>query len=614
MIRRSGGRLIAVVTAGLLAAACTGAGDDGGDAGGTTVPGGIDIDDCVVVDTAVSSEKIALLQELAASFNRSEATVGDRCVGVRIQGKASGSAAQLLVEGWPDEEANGPQPEIWSPAASGWGAIVNQRLAEAGQPAIVPTDARPFMLTPLVIAMPKPMADALGYPETPIGFADIVELAKDPEGWARFGHPEWGEFRLGKTNPNFSTSGLNFTVAEYYAATGKSRGLTTEDINRPDVRQFAKDVESAVVHYGDITMTFLNNWFRADARGTALTYVSAVAIEEKSLIDYNAGNPDGELSPGEVPRAPKVPLVAIYPKEGTLFSDNPLYVLDAPWVTAEQKEAAALFEAFVQQPENQQKVLEFGFRPGNPAVPIAAPIALENGVDPDQPQAVLDVPEPAVLTGVLDNWAEDRKTAEVLLVMDVSGSMGDPAVTGGFDTKLDLAKRAAIESLDEFKDTDEVGLRIFSTNLPGSTLEEPWLDLVPVQAMRDNRERLRASIENLFPVEGTPLYAVTESSYTFMKENYEPASINAVVLLTDGVNDDGFPDDDQAELDSMLASLQSGTEGAATEPVRVFPIAYGEGADFATLRRIAEATNAAVYDASNPNTIQQVFTAVVSNF
>ena len=65
------------------------------------------------------------------------------------------------------------------------------------------------MLTPLVIAMPKPMAEALGWPDTPIGFADILALANDPQGWAKFGHPEWGPFKLGKTSPNFSTSGLN---------------------------------------------------------------------------------------------------------------------------------------------------------------------------------------------------------------------------------------------------------------------------------------------------------------------------------------------------------------------------------------------------------------------
>ena len=203
------------------------------------------------------------------------------------------------------------------------------------------------MLTPLVIAMPEPMAQALGYPDEPVGFERIIELANDPEGWASVGHPEWGPFRLGKTNPNYSTSGLNFTIAQYYAATGKTSGLTTEDLRRPEAVQFATDVESAVVHYGDITMTFLNNWFATDARGTSLTYASAVAVEEKSLIDYNLGNPDGELSPGETPREPRVPLVAIYPEEGTLFSDNPFIILDTDWVTDEQKAAAAVFEEYV---------------------------------------------------------------------------------------------------------------------------------------------------------------------------------------------------------------------------------------------------------------------------
>ena len=48
--------------------------------------------------------------------------------------------------------------------------------------------------------------------------------------------------------------------------------------------------------------------------------------------------------------------------------------------------------------------------------------------------------------------------------------------------------------------------------------------------------------------------------------------------------------------------------------MRVFTISYGADADAATLKAIAEATNAAYYDASNPATIDQVFTNVVSNF
>ena len=238
----------------------TAAGNDGGDSAPSNR---------TVVDMAVSSEKITLLNELAATFNDDKklstytgADGKEHRSFVRVKSKASGGAAQLLVDGWTDPN-DGPQPVIWSPAASSWGAIVNQRLTEAGNKTIVPAKATPFMLTPLVIAMPKPMADALGYPAKPVGYADLLALAKDPSGWASKGHPEWGTFKLGKTNPNFSTSGLSATIAQYYAATGKSSGLNLEDLKRDDVKQFSTSIESSVVHYGDITMTFLNNWFRA---------------------------------------------------------------------------------------------------------------------------------------------------------------------------------------------------------------------------------------------------------------------------------------------------------------------------------------------------------------
>jgi Ca-activated chloride channel family protein len=46
----------------------------------------------------------------------------------------------------------------------------------------------------------------------------------------------------------------------------------------------------------------------------------------------------------------------------------------------------------------------------------------------------------------------------------------------------------------------------------------------------------------------------------------------------------------------------------------VFTISYSDAADTATLKAIAQATSAAHYDASNPATIQQVFTNVISNF
>jgi Ca-activated chloride channel homolog len=587
----------------LAAAACTFSSQEAKKPGTEAVPKG-----CTAVDVATSPEKFDLLTALATRFNAAkDAKEGQGCAFVRVQKVSSGTAMQLLADGWPDEATNGPRPAVWSPAASSWGAILNEKLRQKNQAAMAPA-AKPFMLTPLVIAMPRPMAEALGWPSTPIGYADILKLAQDPAGWGGKGHPEWGPFRLGKTNPNFSTSALSATIAEYYAATGKTSGLTNEDIARPDVDAFARGVESAVVHYGDITLTFLNNWFRNDARGTALTYASAVAVEEKSVIDYNRGNPDGILDPGEQPRPPRVPLVAIYPKEGTLFSDSPYYVLSASWVTDRERDGARRFETYAQRPENQKRVLEFGFRPGNSQVAVGPPIEASNGVDPNQPQNVLSVPDPPILVRILELWAEQRKSAKVMLVIDVSGSMGDEADSRG-DTKLDLAKQAAVNALQQFKGDDQVAVRIFSTEI-SRTPPTDYLDLVGFGPISAQREFISQKIQALIPTKATPLYTVTQDSYTQLRDSYDESRINAIVLLTDGKNEDPRNND----LDRLLANLRAGTEGQASRPVRVFPIAYGKDADLATLRRIAEATNAAPYDASDPTTIDKVFTAVISNF
>lgn len=598
-----------MVAAALVAGACSGG--EGGEQSADTVDPRRE--NCITVDTAVSSEKIELLTDLAETFNSSdEATLDGECIFVDVRSKSSGAATTALAEGW-NEEVEGPRPVIWSPASSAWGTVLNQLLTEQGAPPMAPDDPTPFMLTPLVIAMPEPMAEALGYPETPIGWSQILELAKSDTGWADYGHPEWGQFRLGKTNPNFSTSGLSALIAQTYAATGKTTGLSSEDLANPAVVQYGTDIESAVVHYGDITMTFLNNWFRADRRGTALTYASAVAVEEKSLIDYNRGNPDGVLSQGEEPRPPRIPLVAIYPTEGTLYSDNPFFILDAEWVSGPQREAAEKFQEYVQRPENQERVLEFGFRPGNPEVRLGDPIVAANGVDPDQPSTLLEVPTGQVMVDLLDAWATQRKGARVLMVLDVSGSMGEPAdpADPNGPTKLDLAKEAVIEGLDDFKADDLVGLRIFTTDDSGTP---QVTDLSPVAPIGAQREALISRVDSLTPLAGTPLYQVTQESYDEMLSGYDPALINAVIVLTDGQNDDGTPDDDARQFEELLADVKRNSDGETAKPVRIFTVAYGSGADPAELRQIAEASNATAYQAGDATTINKVFAAVISNF
>ena len=369
------------------------------------------------------------------------------------------------------------------------------------------------------------MAEAMGWPTDQIGWHDLFDLATDPHGWARYGHPEWGRFTLGKTNPNFSTSGLNALIGEYYAATGTSSDLTTDAIADPAVVRFVQGVESAVVHYGDISTTFLENLRRADEAGHGLTYVSAIAIEEKSVWDYNQGNPSGDVATLGDQAPPSIPLAAVYPVEGTLVNDHPYAILDAPWVSPLRRAIAEDFLRFVLTPEQQERFQEAGFRDhaGRPGDAIDP----SNGLLPDQPAVTLSTPSAVVLDAIQRSWADLRKRAHVLLVLDVSGSMGDVAGDSG-DSKLDLAKRAAIQALAQFEPDDAVGLWIFSSELgPGG---EPFRELSPMSALGPKREELRERIGSLETSGGTGLYATVDHAVDVMHGSFDPDRINGIVV------------------------------------------------------------------------------------
>jgi Ca-activated chloride channel homolog len=568
---------------------------------GGAVPARVDRADCTPLNVTASSEKAALLAGVADDYDRANRSVNGKCVDVRVTSMASGGAAEALARGW-NEAADGPRPDVWSPASSSWTVLLRQRTAAQDRGDLVPEQTPSIAQTPLVIAMPKPMAEALGWPAKPLGWGDVLALARDPDGWASRGHAEWGGFKLGKTNPNFSTSGLNATIGAYFAATGRSSDLTAKDVADPKVVSYVKQIESSVVHYGDTTLTFLDNLDAAAAEGQGLTYISAVTVEEKSVWDYNQGNPSGDPKTLGQRGKPRVPLVAIYPKEGTLLSDNPYVVLTAEWVDPAKKAAAADFLGYVRQPDQQKRFTDAAFRSfeGKPGPPISQP----NGLLPDRKLTVIDPPSPSVLDKVAKSWTALRKRARVLLVIDVSGSMSQPVPSTG-QSKLDLAKQAALKAVTELAPDDELALWTFSTPQDGAT--QPWTEQVPSGPVRSVLPAFRTKVRDLVAQGGTALYATTRSAVHTVQDSFARDKINAVVVLTDGKNE-YRPDDN---LDSLVTAISS--EDSQTS-VRVFPIAYGDKADLDVLRKIAQASRAAAYDASDPASIDKVLTAVLSNF
>jgi Ca-activated chloride channel family protein len=552
---------------------------------------------CTVVHLTASSEKAALLKQLAADWDGKVS--GGGCGTVTVTSKASGGATDALARGW-DEAVDGPRPDVWSPAASSWTQLLRQKTTAADKPDLIGPDAPPSIATtPLVIAMPKPMATALGWPGKALGWGDVLRLARDPKGWASVGQP-YGAFTLGKTNPNFSTSGLHATIGTYVAATGTSSDLTLADLRKPEVQAYARGVERAVVHYGDTTLTFLSNLQQADDRGEGLHYISAVAVEEKSVWDYNQGSPTGDPTTLGQHRKPRTPLVAIYPKEGTLLSDSPYAVLKAPWVDDAVQKAAASFLSYVRSDAAQKRFTDAAFRRyDGKAGPAISPA---NGLLPQEPKLVLRPPAPNVLAQVQTLWAQQRKPAKVLLVIDVSGSMGESA---GADTKLELAKAAALKALDQFSSRDDVALWAFSTPLNGA--RDPYRQLVPFTPVSQGKPLLRKEISALQPEGGTALYATARRAFRVMSSGVTSDRISAVVLLTAGKNEYS-PDTDLTGLEHELAPEDTSLS------VRFFPIGYGTDADLPTLRAIAQAARGAAYDASDPASIDKVFTAVLSNF
>jgi len=195
------------------------------------------------------------------------------------------------------------------------------------------------------------------------------------------------------------------------------------------------------------------------------------------------------------------------------------------------------------------------------------------------------------------------------MVLDTSGSMGADVPDAGA-TKLDLAKQAVSESLGLMAPNGELGLWTFSTGQGEPDAQgrvAPWRQAVPVGPVKANLAPIRGAIDGLVADGGTGLYATLRAAQQAMLKDLDPSKINAIVLLTDGKNE--YPAD--TDLDGLLRQLQG--ESVDTT-VRVFPIAYGADADLATLRKIAEASSGAAYDAKDPASLQKVLVSVISNF
>jgi Ca-activated chloride channel family protein len=206
---------------------------------------------------------------------------------------------------------------------------------------------------------------------------------------------------------------------------------------------------------------------------------------------------------------------------------------------------------------------------------------------------VLGLPPPRVLAMLKKSWRQDRKPANVLLVLDVSGSMRD-------ENRLVNAKQGLKVFLEQVQPQDRVGLTVFSDQIS---------PLVPVLPFTQVHDRLDATISRLIADGGTAAFDATAQGFETVRSLAGTDDrINAVVLLTDGEDTDST-----RTVDDVAGELQG--QGDSSKQVRVFTIAYSAGAAGAkeALQKLATASGGNAYS-GNTKDIEAVYRSISSFF
>jgi Ca-activated chloride channel family protein len=195
-----------------------------------------------------------------------------------------------------------------------------------------------------------------------------------------------------------------------------------------------------------------------------------------------------------------------------------------------------------------------------------------------------------VIERVLGVWRVNKKSADVVLVMDTSGSMND-------QQKLAQARIGANQFVSLMNEADSLSLLPFSTQFN-------WA-LENVVLSQAGKATATAKIDSLFATGETSLYDAIREAFDRLRSSRSDGKIQAVVVLTDGADTNS-----RTQLPELVDRVRVNGESGG---IRIFTIAYGGDARKDVLQQIADATQAKSY-VGNPQTIVGVFRDVSTFF
>jgi Ca-activated chloride channel family protein len=490
----------------------------------------------VVIDVTANSSLAPWLNEAVGKFNDTRAkTSNGKPVYVQLQ---SVEAGQAVV----DISGGKSAPALWIPDGPDWMLV----LADKGKTEYQ-GDCVSVASSPLVIAMWRPVAEALGWPGRSLGWLDVGSLAADPSAWAYYSGGQYGpNFRLGHTHPGLSASGADTLLAVVQAALSRKDAVDAGEIQQPIVQASVGAFEGAVASFGKST-----DQLGQSMRERGTNFLSAAIVYESTVVEYGGGDPG---------------IVAVYPFEGTFIASHPACVNAS--LSSDLQEAARLFRDYLIGVDGQQQALAHGLRPVNPQVPIGAPLDVAHGVDPDEPRVVFEQPGIESVYAVQTLWQSARKDVNLVMIIDTSGSMSGE--------KIKSVRLAAEQFVQQMGDDDYITLITYN--------DTPVIRLEYVK-VGPERARIIQEIRQLSADGNTPLYDSMAIAAEIIARHLSPLTTNAMVVLSDGQDTASTSFDFNQKLVSAVV---------ANDTV-IFTIAYGSDANENMLSGLALQANGNFY-------------------
>ncbi len=551
----------------------------------------------IAADEAV----VTIVEQLAERYTSELLAAGRQCIPIEVRPVTASAVVGRLTNGW-RSSTHGPRPDVWIPKSTMWVELARAQLDNAS---VIPEDPTVLARSPTVMAMPRPMAEQLGWPEQRLTWEDLLQLADSDSGWAAADKPDWGAFRLDLTDPRYTTTGLQALLAlDMAGARENTETATLLSLFR--VQRALADIDAS-------STETLERYATADRPLEAL---SATPLEERELWRFNQA---GTSSPWQSEQASDTPsdrpdLVAVYPEGGgdiAMESDYPYVLLNAPWVGRDVMEFAEEFGEYLLSDAGSAMFTDAGFRSRDnmPGEVLRADDSLRAMRDVSaQPPGAL--PEVGEFRKLRSSWVIVPRVSRTLFVVDVSGSMVQP-VPGTGKTRLDATVAAARQSLQIIPRGSDVGLWEFSTGLAGGQGGGDYRELVPIGPLteiNDGRSRyddLLDALDTLDAENDTALNDSLLAAYTALRADYIPGWRHVIVLLTDGRNDDA----DSISHDRLIMGLRR--LHRSQEPIQVISIAYGDQPDIDKLSEISDTVGGRVITTPKLKNLENLFIAAL---